>query len=596
MATLIYLDVEDEITSAATRIRTAREGRVALVLPFGSRVATSRINFRLLSREALANGRRLDIVAPDASARALAASAGLAVFASVGEYEAAIEAGDPAPDVDGGPEAAAAAGGAAGATGVATGGAAGAAASTAGTPRTGPATRTGAPSRDALAGADPGEDERTAVHSRAHGSPRVVRPARSFRPGGALVAGFGLLALGLLAAGVAAWLLLPEARITLTPRLEAIGPISLTIRADPDATAVDPEARVIPATTVSIPLRVQGTFPSTGTRVEQTAATGTVTFESINTVGPVAVPAGTRVATLDGVVFLTTARVVVPQAQVAGDRIERGRVDAGVRADRPGPGGNVAAGAITQVPASLQTQQVSVSNPAATSGGTRTEFPRVVQADIDGALAQLRGELEAAFAEALVDPVGVPSGARVFPETAVLGEPRTDVDPATLLDQEVATFGLQMAADGTVQAVNEAPLQTIAEDRLQGSVDDGYELVEGSSVVEIGTATIADGIITFPVRGWAQQLRPVDRDALAVQVLGLSRAEAAALLAPFGTVDIVLSPDWVSTVPTFAQRVTFTVAAPAGEPLPTPAPAPSVMPTEEPSEDAGGSEPVPSPS
>ena len=49
--------------------------------PFGSRVATSRINFRLLAREAQANGRRLDIVAPDASARALAASAGLPVFA-----------------------------------------------------------------------------------------------------------------------------------------------------------------------------------------------------------------------------------------------------------------------------------------------------------------------------------------------------------------------------------------------------------------------------------------------------------------------------------------------------------------------------------
>ena len=70
--TLVYLDIDDEITTAAARIRTAPDARVGMVVPFGSRVATARINFRLLAREAHDAGRRLDIVAPDASARALA--------------------------------------------------------------------------------------------------------------------------------------------------------------------------------------------------------------------------------------------------------------------------------------------------------------------------------------------------------------------------------------------------------------------------------------------------------------------------------------------------------------------------------------------
>ncbi len=46
------------------------------MLPAGSRIATSRINFRLLAREARERSRRLAIVAPEASTRALAASAG----------------------------------------------------------------------------------------------------------------------------------------------------------------------------------------------------------------------------------------------------------------------------------------------------------------------------------------------------------------------------------------------------------------------------------------------------------------------------------------------------------------------------------------
>ena len=91
---ILYLDVDDEITSAAARIRRAEGNRVVLVLPYGSRVATSRINFRLLARDALMHEKRLSIVAPDGATRALAASAGLPVFASVAEYEGSLEDGD----------------------------------------------------------------------------------------------------------------------------------------------------------------------------------------------------------------------------------------------------------------------------------------------------------------------------------------------------------------------------------------------------------------------------------------------------------------------------------------------------------------------
>ncbi|MEO5940949.1 MAG: hypothetical protein ABIZ72_08170, partial [Candidatus Limnocylindrales bacterium] len=91
---IVYLDVDDEITSAAQRIRSAAATRVALVVPYGSRIATSRMNFRLLSREAVLNNRRLSIVSGDAAVRSLAASAGLPVFGSVAEYESASAGGD----------------------------------------------------------------------------------------------------------------------------------------------------------------------------------------------------------------------------------------------------------------------------------------------------------------------------------------------------------------------------------------------------------------------------------------------------------------------------------------------------------------------
>src|SRR5450759_2194134 len=86
---IYYLDVDDEVTSAAARIRDSSDNRIALVLSGGARVATSRINFRLLAREARHRNKRLAIITGDPSVQSVARSAELPVFASVGEYERA---------------------------------------------------------------------------------------------------------------------------------------------------------------------------------------------------------------------------------------------------------------------------------------------------------------------------------------------------------------------------------------------------------------------------------------------------------------------------------------------------------------------------
>ena len=81
---IYYIDVDDEITSAAARIRDSGDVRIALVIQGGSRLATSRINFRLLAREARHRGRQLSIIAVAASVRSLAQPAELIRFAPEG--------------------------------------------------------------------------------------------------------------------------------------------------------------------------------------------------------------------------------------------------------------------------------------------------------------------------------------------------------------------------------------------------------------------------------------------------------------------------------------------------------------------------------
>src|SRR5262245_35090645 len=82
-----YLELDDEITDAVARLRAAKDDRVVFVVPAGSRIGTGRINFRLLAREAISRDLRIALVSGDPQVRALAASAGLPTYSSVGESE-----------------------------------------------------------------------------------------------------------------------------------------------------------------------------------------------------------------------------------------------------------------------------------------------------------------------------------------------------------------------------------------------------------------------------------------------------------------------------------------------------------------------------
>lgn len=593
MAALVYLDPEDEITSAANRIRHAPDTRVGLVIPFGSRVATSRINFRLLAREAMANGRRLDVVAPDASARALAASAGLAVFASVGEYEEALDIDEapetPVPAPTPRPVAAAAPGGPRRQATPMTQPGPATAASSAGR-RSTPAGAVGGFAPTARSGAapvpDPARDaELDAIVHRGR-EVGVRRPAR--RGGGGLAAGVLLLVFALGVAAIAGYVLLPSATITVTPRIETVGPVRLTVHADPTTNEVDAAAGVIPAQEIAIPLSASGDFPATGKRVEKIAATGGVRWTNCDPTAAYTIPKGTTVKTSGGVAFAIDEQVFLPVAIISGTgstvNLQCQSSEVAVTATAAGLAGNVPAGAIKVVPSRYNRTVIRVTNPAATTGGAETTYPKVTQKDVDGALASLQGELDAQLADALTAPDLVPAGLTAFPETAGVGVTTPSDDPATLVDTEVPTFTLTLTATATMLAADSSPVAGIVAGRLTSLVSDGWEMVPGSTRVDVGKGTIdPDGTVAFPASATARQQRPVDAAAIKAMVLGMSEREAMTALAPYGEVAIELWPAFASGIPTISQRVTLTVEAPVTvDPSAMPSTAPEGGATDQP--------------
>lgn len=554
---VIYLDVGDEITSAAARVRRASGDRLAIVLPYGSHVATSRINFRLLAREAKEHGKHIEIVAADPSARALAGAAGLTVHPSVAAFEGRAEVESTTP-VERLVEQGAVTGGAYGDLAL-------------------PAAARGAGSPGAPPGSAADDTATRSLLLAPRDRPKVPmvgrpRPVISTR---LAVAALSIVALLLLVGGAVAYSTLPSASISVAPRSERLGPLSLVVSAQPGIASPDPAGLTIPAQTFTIDVEASQTFPATGVKVSEARATGSVTFSSFDTGNTNTIKAGAVVQTAGGIGFRTAADAVMPPAEVTFPDavIVPSTASVGIEALEMGPSGNVAATTITVLPTGENKNLTRVTNPEATSGGVHEETTLVSQADVDAALATLNDALRAAFDAKVAESSGVPAGTTVFAETRLLGTATPTVDPATLVDSEVTEFTLGLAGQGTVLGVDPAPVRGLAETRLRARLQSGWRLVADTIDIKVGLPVVAGTTISFPVTARATQVREIDEAAARAEIRGLGLAEARALLEDLGDVSITLWPDWVTTIPTNDSRVAFSIADPT--PLETPAAVPS---------------------
>jgi hypothetical protein len=306
---------------------------------------------------------------------------------------------------------------------------------------------------------------------------------------------------------------------------------------------------------LTVDAQASGSFPVTGKRVEEKAARGAVRFRNKDFTSTNTIPRGSIVSTQGGTRFRTDRAVTVPRAQLVNLQIFPATASVNVTAVEGGPDGNVEPNTITVIPRGEDPLTLDVTNPDATKGGKRDEFPRVVQADIDAATKAVQDQLRQDFDAKVADPALTSGGSTVFAGTATLGAITFSVDPKTLLGKEVATFDLGVSASGTVLAVDESAVTEVAGAEIADHVDPGYRLVDGSSKVTPSPGEVADGQISFPVAITAMQMLIVDPATVEGEIRGKSLADARTVLARYGRADLQVWPDWVGSIPTLDMRV-----------------------------------------
>ena len=306
-------------------------------------------------------------------------------------------------------------------------------------------------------------------------------------------------------------------------------------------------------------------------KVVVTKATGNVRFSNFDTGRANQIEAGSIVKTESGIEFVTLATVSLPNATIEFPfTIVPSTSTVGVQAVVSGPDGNVGNNSITVLPKGENRRLTQVTNPEATTGGARNESPQVSADDVDAATAAIEAALAAALDQQVAAGTGVPAGITLFQETRDVGDPEYAVDPVSLVGTHAAEFDLAATAQGTAIGVDPSPIAGLAEARLRTQVSAGWTLVPDSIKPKIGTPTVVGEIITYPVSIEGTQVHDVDQAAILAAIQGLVLAQARSVLDDYGDVEITLWPDWVTEIPSRADRVTFELA----EPQPSASPAP----------------------
>lgn len=367
--------------------------------------------------------------------------------------------------------------------------------------------------------------------------------------------------------GVVAFLLIPNAVVTITPAQERLQAEALIqAQVDPDGVRLDVENGIMPALIARTQIEESASIPVSGSQsLSDTPATGTVVLIN-KTNNAIAIPGGFLVSTSAGtpILFRTTEGASVP----AGIGLQ---VEVGIQAVDVSAGqvGNVDTGQINTVVDPLLAEQVEVRNITPTSGGSSRAVGIVTETDRNRLIDILRQQIQdRAYTEMLprLEETQI-----IIPETIHIAEERSDWMTFSH-DVGEATDQLSLRMRGVVEAtvVDEALAKQIAFARLSAQIPRGHVVRTETLIYEPITAVdvLPGGSVTFKMVGSGLVVTQVNAGQLQSSLAGRTPEEAIQYLLSevnlaTGTApQITVNPEWMPRLPLLPLRITIRTETP----------------------------------
>lgn len=520
---VIYIDVEDDITSIIEKLKGAKASIVALVPPRRLGVLQSVVNLKLLKRAADEAGKKTVLITSDKALISLTAGLNLPVARNLQSRPELIPAADADLDdnevIEG----------------------------------------------EDLAAAPEKEPAPTSALKPAPApKPLTPRPGKKFKVPNfdsfRKKAAIGALILAVLIAGLV-WAVAyaPKATITIKAKTEKVeGKMSVTF--DSELPKTEAKAGMVKAEIHEDKRNLTQTFTATGKKEVGEKAKGTITIRNCDYPDGFTLQAGARFNSANGKSFVSTQSVTVPKFTGSASACSTsggsaGKADVNVEAAAIGDEYNVSSQAYSLPGISGKVDAVG----SAMTGGSKRQITVVTQEDVNKAKAQLQQQDQNAIKTALKD--GFDESMRALEDTFVAKEGTAAVQPGVDQEANQATLTVPMtytmlgAKNDDISAVLTGYFEEKIDDKQkQGVFDNGYEQLE----IKMGEKPSPQkALATLETDG---HLGPnINTDDLKKQLSGKRHGEIESQvmrLPGIENVESKFSPFWVNKAPK-AERITI---------------------------------------
>jgi hypothetical protein len=546
---VIYVDVDDEITSIIDKVENAEQKVVALVLPKRAASLQSIVNMKLLARSAKTAGKNPVLITSEAALLPLAGAAGLHVAKN-------LQSKPEVPEAPSGISAAAA---------------------NVPVAEEVPETDEALNEEDlpkkidygstvgALAAAHEAEntetidldDEDEAAAAAAPKAAKVPKDKKNRVPNFdrfRMMLGLGALGvIALIVFLILAVTVLPKATITLKTSSEPVS-ANFNLQASTATPALDSKTGALPAKLESTDQTGSQQVTATGQQNNGDKASGTVTFYNCNKDDTLSgtnhtVPAGTGVSA-NGLNFITTESATVAPSHFTGNTCKNDVPSNSVNVKAQAAGAKYNLDATNYSVAGFSTITGSGSK---MTGGTDNIVTVLTQSDVDGAKQKLTsGTAGDQFAKDFTKKLES-QGEYVLSATLKAGDASITANPA--VGQPASTSNVSIKITYTVLTVKKSDLSQAIQDKLAGQIDKSKQKLNGNFLND------ADITVQSQSGNNAATLS-VNENTTAVPIINIASVKKQAegkkagdIKAAIGAwpgvkeVDVKLSPFWVSKAP-----------------------------------------------
>lgn len=520
---VIYVDIDDDITSIIGKVKASPSKIVALVPPKRIGVLQSVVNLKLLQRAAAATDKRIVMITADSALSALAAGVEMPVAKNLQSKPeiapvSAFDVDEGSDVIDGGQLPV------------------GEHAATVAKPENEDMELAPMAATAPLAMTAAGKAPKKSV---------TIPNFDAFRNKIFLFGGLGVL---LIAFFVWAIFFAPKATVAITAKTTPYG-VNKTLKLRSGAT-FDSKEGVMAPVSKEIKKTVSVDFTPTGKKEVGEKATGTVKLTRQGLTSST-ISAGTELTTSSGLVFLTDAAVTIPASTVGGSGCFPtacpGTATVGVTAAERGTKYNAASGGMTGAP-----DGASASLTAPTAGGTDKTATVVSSDDV----AKAKEKLTTQDANAVKNELKKQFGASVvvIDESFVIapGEPT----PSPAVDGEAASAKLTAETIYTIIGVEKSHIESVIKDDITSQLKGEA----GQKIYDTGLNNLrftsfskaADNSYTVTLIATGMVGPNIDSGKLAKQLVGKRVGEIQAFVQGINGVESVetdISPFWVTKAP-----------------------------------------------